>query len=123
MQGHEYRISLTVEDGIPLEDGIVLVTFLNASNSIVKEAVECARKDKTYSGVWACTCSPSAKGDRTAIELSMAFADFPPATLPLNAKIYPPSKGTTGTSLKSVIVNFSSASGTAKIKTEQWLSN
>ena len=125
MQTHKYRFSLVVEDGIALEDDSLMLTFLNASGSIMKEPVECSRQEKTYTGSWSCTCAPSSKGQRTPIEVVMKYEDFPQATLPLNAKIYPPSKGrdTTGTSLKSVIVNFGSAGGSAKIKTEQWLSN
>lgn len=121
LQGHDYRFSVTVEDGIALDDSTIIFTYLNASGSLLKQPVECARKTKTYSGVWKCSSAPSAKGGRTHVELSMKFADFPVATLKLNAKIYTPSKGTSGSSLKSVIVKFGAASGSASIKKEQWI--
>eukprot|EP00892_Ulva_mutabilis_P006135 jgi/Ulvmu1/3894/UM018_0115.1 len=125
IQNHTYQFSLVVEDSVPLEDGMLMLTFLNADSAIIKEPVECERHDKAYVGSWTCTCAPSAKGARTTIEAAMKFEDFPQATLPLNAKIYPPSKSrdTTGTNLKSIVMNFARDGTSSKVKYQQWLSN
>lgn len=76
MQGHTYKFTMVISDDMTLAENAAILTFMNASKSLVKEPLEAEATGKGCIACWTCTAGVCTNGERNKMELALPIDDF-----------------------------------------------